>query len=95
MFKDFIKKLYSKIKTTVTVTAASSVPAVAMAVDLAAGAKQDVKDTLGVGSTAWTILLVVEILAAVLAYIKTKNLALFGGIIAVILFGNVAWALIS
>ncbi|OOF40962.1 hypothetical protein BKK50_09040 [Rodentibacter rarus] len=84
MFKDFIKKLYSKMKTTVTVTAVSSVPAVAMAADLAAGAKQDVKDTLGVGSTAWTILLVLEILAAVFMYIKTKNLALFGGIIALI-----------
>ena len=41
------------------------------------------------------ILLVLEVLAAVFMYIKTKNLAVFGGIIAVILFGNVAWSLIG
>ncbi|SPP32616.1 hypothetical protein ARAF_2957 [Arsenophonus endosymbiont of Aleurodicus floccissimus] len=36
----------------------------------------------------------VEILAAIFAYVKTKNLAVFGGIAAVIVFVNVVFGLI-
>lgn len=95
MFKNTLKKMFSKAKPVLATAAVSAMPLVAVADDLAAGAKQNVKDTFGVGSTAWMVLLVLEVLAAVFMYIKTKNLAVFGGIIAVILFGNVAWSLIG
>lgn len=68
-------------------------PVTSFAKDWAANAKQDVTDTFGPGSTAWWIILLLEILSAAFIYIKTKNLAVFGGIIALILFGNVAFGL--
>ena len=37
--------------------------------------------------------MVLEVLAAAFLYIKTKNLAVFGGIVALMLFGNVAFGL--
>lgn len=95
MLKNTLKKMFSKAQPVLATAAVSAMPLVAVADDLAAGAKQNVKDTFGVGSTAWMVLLVLEVLAAVFMYIKTKNLAVFGGIIAVILFGNVAWSLIG
>ena len=94
MFKN-LKKAFTKAQPALTTAAAAALPLAANAADMAAGAKQNVKDTFGVGSTAWMILLVLEILAAVYSYIRTKNLAVFGGIIAVILFGNIAWSLIG
>lgn len=87
------KKVFKKAKAALTATAISAMPFVAMATDYAAGAKQDVKDTFGVGSTAWFIIMVLEVLAAAFTYIKTKNLAVFGGIVALMLFGNVAFGL--
>lgn len=87
------KKAYSKVKTALTATAISAMPVVAMATDYAASAKQDVKDTFGPGSTAWYVVMVLEVLAAAFLYIKTKNLAVFGGIVALMLFGNVAFGL--
>lgn len=88
------KKALSKAKTALTATAISALPTIAMATDLAAGAKQDIKDTFGVGSTAWYVVMVLEILAAAFLYVKTKNLAVFGGIVALMLFGNVAFGLL-
>lgn len=64
-----------------------------LAKDYAAGARQDVQDTFGPGSTAWWVVMVLEVFAAAFTYIKTKNLAVFGGIVALMLFGNVAFGL--
>ncbi|MBK3179386.1 hypothetical protein FKK04_26740, partial [Klebsiella pneumoniae] len=50
----------------------------AHAVDLFKNGKTTVKDTFGSGSTVIWILYVLEILAAMFSYIKTKNLAVFG-----------------
>lgn len=69
------------------------VPELAFAKDYAAGAKTDIQDTFGPGSTAWWVVMVLEVFAAAFLYIKTKNLAVFGGIIALMLFGNVAFGL--
>ncbi len=87
------KKVFKKAKAALTATAISAMPVVAMAIDYAASAKQDVKDTFGPGSTAWYVVMVLEVLAAAFLYIKTKNLAVFGGIVALMLFGNVAFGL--
>lgn len=87
------KKAFSKAKYALTATAISAMPVVAMATDYAASAKRDVKDTFGPGSTAWYVVMVLEVLAAAFLYIKTKNLAVFGGIVALMLFGNVAFGL--
>ncbi|HGJ5854776.1 type IV conjugative transfer system pilin TraA [Arsenophonus nasoniae] len=62
--------------------------------DLFSGGKDVVKSTFGKGSTVVWILYVLEILAAIFAYVKTKNLAVFGGIAAVIVFVNVVFGLI-
>ncbi|WGL99816.1 type IV conjugative transfer system pilin TraA (plasmid) [Arsenophonus sp. aPb] len=62
--------------------------------DLFKTGQETVKDTFGKGSTVVWILYVLEILAAVFAYIKTKNLAVFGGIAAVSVFVNVVFGLI-
>ncbi|HBQ7494788.1 TPA: conjugal transfer protein TraA, partial [Klebsiella pneumoniae] len=55
----------------------------AHAVDLFKNGKTTVKDTFGSGSTVVWILYVLEILAAIFSYVKTKNLAVFGGIAAI------------
>lgn len=68
-------------------------PELAFAKDYAAGAKKDIQDTFGPGSTAWWTVMVLEVFAAAFLYIKTKNLAVFGGIIALMLFGNIAFGL--
>ncbi|PAV01469.1 hypothetical protein CBG25_16510 [Arsenophonus sp. ENCA] len=65
-----------------------------VAKDLFSGGKEVVKSTFGKGSTVVWILYVLEILAAIFAYVKTKNLAVFGGIAAVIVFVNVVFGLI-
>ncbi|WP_334473053.1 type IV conjugative transfer system pilin TraA [Arsenophonus sp. PmNCSU2021_1] len=62
--------------------------------DLFSGGKEVVKSTFGKGSTVVWILYVLKILAAIFAYVKTKNLAVFGGIAAVIVFVNVVFGLI-
>lgn len=62
--------------------------------DLFSGGKEVVKSTFGKGSTVVWILYVLEILAAIFAYVKTKNLAVFGGIAAVIVFVNLVFGLI-
>ncbi|MGX2956911.1 type IV conjugative transfer system pilin TraA [Ursidibacter arcticus] len=68
-------------------------PINAYAADLAAGAKSTIKDTFGSGSTFLYTLYLLEVLSGIFLYIKTKNLAVFGGIIAVIIFTTVAFAL--
>ncbi|WP_334472945.1 type IV conjugative transfer system pilin TraA [Arsenophonus sp. PmNCSU2021_1] len=74
---------------------ADEAPAAAAATkDLFSGGKEVVKSTFGKGSTVVWILYVLEILAAIFAYVKTKNLAVFGGIAAVIVFVNVVFGLI-
>lgn len=62
--------------------------------DLFAGAKTTIMDTFGSGSTVIWILYMLEILGAIFAYIKTKNLAMFGGIAAIMVFVNVTFGLI-
>ncbi|QHM74032.1 type IV conjugative transfer system pilin TraA [Mixta intestinalis] len=65
----------------------------AHAVDYFASAKTDVGDTFGNGSAAVYILYILEVLAVLFAYIKTKNLAIFGSIAAVLVFINIAFSL--
>ena len=66
----------------------------AHAVDLFKNGKTTVKDTFGSGSTVVCILYVLEILAAIFSYVKTKNLAVFGGIAAIMVFVNVVFGLV-
>jgi len=64
------------------------------AADLFAGGKATISDTFGSGSTVVWVLYILEIIAAIFAYVKTKNLAMFGGIAAVMVFVNVAFGII-
>ena len=66
----------------------------AHAVDLFKNGKTTVKDTFGGSSTVIWILYVIEILSALFTYTKTKNLAVFCGIAAVMVFVNVVFGLI-
>lgn len=66
----------------------------ANAVDLFKNGKQTVEDTFGSGSTVVWIIYVVEILAILYAYGKSKNLSLFASIAAVVVFVNVAFGII-
>ncbi|WP_445260725.1 type IV conjugative transfer system pilin TraA [Pantoea sp. Nvir] len=59
-----------------------------------ANGKTTINDTFGSGSTVVWILYILEIIAAVFTYVKTKNLAMFGGIAAVMVFINVAFGII-
>lgn len=70
-------------------------PLSAYAADLAAKGKATIKDTFGSGSTVLYTLYVLEILSGIFLYIKTKNLAVFGGIVAVLIFTNVAFSLFT
>lgn len=63
--------------------------------DLAAPGKATIKATFGSGSTVLYTLYVLEILSGIFLYIKTKNLAVFGGIIAVLIFTTIAFGLFS
>lgn len=74
------------------ILAVSAMPA--QAVDYFAGAKDDVTDTFGGKSAVVFILYVVEIAFIAFTYIKTKNLALFGSIAALMVFVNVAFNVI-
>lgn len=79
----------------VAAVALTSVPAIqAQAEDLFSGGKSTMTDTFGGNSTVVWILYVLEILAAVFTYVKTKNLAMFGGIAAVLVFVNVAFSIL-
>ncbi|WP_187488882.1 type IV conjugative transfer system pilin TraA [Duffyella gerundensis] len=66
----------------------------AHAQDYFAGAKADVTDTFGGNSAVVYILYVIEIAFIAFTYIKTKNLALFGSIAALLVFVNVAFNVI-
>lgn len=66
----------------------------AHAEDLFAGGKTTINETFGKSSTVIWILYILEIMAAIFAYVKTKNLAMFGGIAAVIVFVNVVFGII-
>ncbi|UIL55076.1 type IV conjugative transfer system pilin TraA [Pantoea agglomerans] len=66
----------------------------AHAQDYFAGAKTDVTDTFGGNSAVVYILYVIEIAFIAFTYIKTKNLALFGSIAALLVFVNVAFNVI-
>ncbi|MDU6093247.1 MAG: type IV conjugative transfer system pilin TraA [Staphylococcus lugdunensis] len=74
------------------ILAAAAMPA--HAEDLFANGKTTINDTFGSGSTVVWILYILEIIAAVFTYVKTKNLAMFGGIAAVMVFINVAFGII-
>lgn len=72
-----------------------SVPVLqAQAEDLFKGGKTTINDTFGSGSTIVWILYLLEILMAVFTYIKTKNLIMFGGVAAVMVFINIAFSII-
>lgn len=76
-------------------TAIMSTPVMqAEAVDLFKGGKTTIQDTFGSGSTIIWILYIIEILFALFTYIKTKNLAMFASIAAVLVFVNVAFGII-
>ncbi|HGJ5874547.1 MAG TPA: type IV conjugative transfer system pilin TraA [Arsenophonus apicola] len=62
--------------------------------DLFSGGTDVVKSTFGIGSTVVWILYVVEILAAIFAYVIAKSLAAVSGIAAVIVFASVVFGLI-
>lgn len=66
----------------------------AFAADLAASGKATIKDTFGSGSTVMYTLFVLEILSGAFLYIKTKNLAVLGGIVALLIFTTIAFGLI-
>ncbi|WP_416414370.1 hypothetical protein [Pantoea sp. App145] len=66
----------------------------AYAIDLFATGKQMINDTLGSGSTVVWILYILEAIGATYTYIKTKNLAIFGGIVAVMIYLNVVFGII-
>lgn len=68
-------------------------PLNAFAKDLAASGKETIRDTFGSGSTVMYTLYVLEILSGLFLYIKTKNLAVFGGIVAVLIFTTIAFGL--
>lgn len=70
-------------------------PSLSFAVDLVAKGKATIKDTFGEGSTVMYALYVLEVLSAVLLYIKTKNLTVFGGLAGVLIFTTVAFSLFS
>ncbi|WP_275556747.1 type IV conjugative transfer system pilin TraA [Mixta sp. Marseille-Q2659] len=78
--------------TGMAILAAAAMPA--HAEDLFANGKTTINDTFGSGSTVVWILYILEIIAAVFTYVKTKNLAMFGGIAAVMVFINVAFGII-
>ncbi|NIF23910.1 type IV conjugative transfer system pilin TraA [Candidatus Pantoea multigeneris] len=67
----------------------------AHAQDLFSSGKETIRDTFGTNSTTVWILYVLEVLFAIFTYIKTKNLALFGGIAALLVFANVAFGLLT
>ncbi|MBP2199069.1 type IV conjugative transfer system pilin TraA [Pantoea cypripedii] len=66
----------------------------AHAIDLFATGKQLIDDTLGSKSTIVWVLYILEALGATYSYIKTKNLAIFGGIVAVMIYLNVVFGII-
>lgn len=79
------------------------VPAVALlaspvmqahAQDLFSSGKATINDTFGTGSTVMWILYLIEILMAGYTYMKTKNLAMFAGIAALMVFVNVAFGIL-
>lgn len=70
-------------------------PLNAYAADLAASGKATIRDTFGKGSTVLYTLYVLEILSGIFLYVKTKNLAVFGGIVAVLIFTTVAFGLFT
>ena len=80
---------WKKLSTTALL---SALPAHAQ--DYFAGAKTDVTDTFGGNSAVVYILYVIEIAFIAFTYIKTKNLALFGSIAALLVFVNVAFNVI-
>ncbi|BEM90522.1 hypothetical protein SME46J_49920 (plasmid) [Serratia marcescens] len=65
----------------------------AYAKDYFAKAKGDVKATFGAGSAVVYVIYFVEVLAALWMFIKSKSPAVFIGIVAVMLFVNVATGL--
>ncbi|BAO37006.1 type IV conjugative transfer system pilin TraA [Serratia marcescens] len=66
----------------------------AEAIDLFAKGRGNIKDTFGLSSTVVWILYIIEGLGAIYSYSKTKNLAVFGGIAAVMVFANVLFGII-
>lgn len=54
------------------------------------GVTNSLKSDFGKGSTFVTILYLVEIVAAIMAYIKTKNLITLSGVIVISIFINFA-----
>lgn len=63
--------------------------------DLLYKARDEVGSTFGKGSVVWFILYLAEIITAIVAYIKSKNMMVFVGLAGVLIFTTVAWTLIG
>ncbi|HAV2297676.1 TPA: type IV conjugative transfer system pilin TraA [Citrobacter koseri] len=63
--------------------------------DLLKSGDQTVTDTVGEDSSVIRWLLILEVLAAILSFIATKNLKVLGGIIALSIFINIAFVVIG
>ena len=63
--------------------------------DLLSADKGDITNNFGAGSTFMYIIYLIEIIAGVAAYIKTKNLLTLIGIVVVLIFTTVAFATIG
>ncbi|MFC1040038.1 type IV conjugative transfer system pilin TraA [Pasteurella multocida] len=73
----------------------SMMPSLSFAKDLVAAGKETITDTFGANSTVVYILYVLEVISALFLYIKTKNLAVFGGLVAVLIFTSIAFTLFT
>nr|WP_279625663.1 type IV conjugative transfer system pilin TraA [Xenorhabdus ishibashii] len=101
VLKQKIKK-FSKSKNTITIMTFFVLGALMMlfpslqahADDLFAGGKEQIKDSFGKGSTVVYVLYLIEIIAAIYTYARTKNLGVFVGIAVVMIFVNVVFGLI-
>lgn len=87
------KKIFSIFSTLLFSAICLSAPAYAE--DLLASGDAFVKETLGKDSSLVNWILILEILAGVFAYIRTKNLALLIGFVAVIIAINVGFGVIG
>ena len=63
--------------------------------DPLAAVGKKVSDAFGAGSTFMWILMIAEVVAGVIAYIKTKNMMVLIGIVIVFMFTAAAFALIG
>ncbi|MCK8148046.1 type IV conjugative transfer system pilin TraA [Citrobacter sedlakii] len=63
--------------------------------DLLKSGDQTVTDTVGKDSSVIRWMLILEILAAILLYVLTRNIRVLGGIIALSIFINIAYVIVG